>query len=109
YHPEIVALPEEQQGLFAFDLSGYYRSHKVQFETHPEHGRVFGYTNGDSYNEEKLDKPIQLAARVTPPEREAKLVFGIPVGSPHFQLPVLLPYLTKTGTKTSKTNPYSAF
>lgn len=109
YHPEIVALPEEQQGLFAFDLSGYYRSHKVQFETHPEHGRVFGYTNGDSYNEEKFDKPIQLAARVTPPEREAKLVFGIPVGSPHFQLPVLLPYLTKTGTKTSKTNPYSAF
>ncbi|MFB2119063.1 DEAD/DEAH box helicase [Parapedobacter sp. 2B3] len=109
YRPEMVALPEEQQRLFAFDLPSYYRSHKVPFEKHPEHGRVFGYTNGDSHNGEKFGNTIQLAERVTPPEREAKLVFGIPVGSYHFQLPVLLPYLTKTGTRTSKTNPYSAF
>ncbi len=111
YRPEIVALPEEQQRLFAFDLSHYYYSQvgKIKFKAHPEHGRVLGYTNGDSHNREKFGNPIQLAARITPPEREAKLVFGIPVGSHHFQLPVLLPYLTKTGTKTSRTNPYSTF
>lgn len=110
YRPEIVALAEEQQRLFAFDLSHYYyQVGKRKFKAHPEHGRVFRYLNECSQNREKFSDAIQLPPRITPPEREAKLVFGIPVGSDHYQLPVLLPYLTRTGTKTSKSNPYSAF
>lgn len=110
YRPEVVALPEEQQRLVAFDLSRYYfLVGKIEFKAHPEHGRLFGFTNKNGHQREKFGNPIHLPQRVTRSEREAKLVFGVPIGSHHFQLPVLLPYLTKTGTKTSRTNPYSAF
>src|SRR5690606_2769462 len=82
---------------------------KIEFKPHSEHGRVFGFKNKNGHQREKFGNPIQLPQRATPLKREAKLVFGVPIGSHHFQLPVLLPYLTKTGTKTSKSNPYSAF
>lgn len=109
YIPEYIALSEDQQRLFDFELNSYHNRDKVGFLSHPEYGRIFGYRNQRSYKREWFDNPIQLLEPITPRLREAKLVFGIPIRSHHFHYPILLPYLTKTGTKTAKTNPYASF
>lgn len=110
YLPKIAALSHDQQQLFNYDLSAYYYgNNKIQFEPHPEYGRIFGYVNNNDYTKESFSEPVQLMKPLVPKVRDAKLVFGVPTGSHYFRDPVLIPYLTKTGTKTSKTNPYASF
>lgn len=111
YLPDVVALPPEQHQLFNFNLGRYYYNNngKAPYKTHLEYGRVYRYVNKDDYEKETFSDPILPMERFVPKVREAKLVFGIPTGSHYFRDPVLIPYLTKTGTKTSKTNPYASF
>lgn len=110
YLSDIAALSLEQKQLFNFDLRSYYYSNgKVPFEIHPDYGRIFGYVNNTVYKKESFSDPIQLMELFVQEVREAKLIFGVPTGSYYFREPVLIPYLTKTGTKTSRTNPYASF
>ncbi|SKB81283.1 Helicase conserved C-terminal domain-containing protein [Parapedobacter luteus] len=110
YLPDVVALPPEQQRLFNFNLGSYYHNNgKAPFKTHPEYGRIYRYVNNHDYTKESFSDPVQLMEPLVPKVREAKLVFGIPTGSYYFRDPVLIPYLTKTGTKTAKANPYASF
>ncbi|WP_437361436.1 DEAD/DEAH box helicase [Olivibacter jilunii] len=107
HFPELLKVDKKYHALFNFNLEDhyYYYGRRPYFSAHEEHGRVFQFSNdGEHFDEVLTFDPFPALAH-----RQAKLVFGIPIHPYHYEIPILLPYLTKIGSKASLKNPYAAF